>query len=350
MKEPNQPSQSTPEELEKPQAEEGQATPQPPEATGPPPKLSVVGMGASAGGLRALQTLFHALPADTGMTFVVVVHLSPEHESMMAELLQSHTEMPVRQVTERVEMRANHVYVIPPAKRLVVTEGHLDLTDFDMPRGKRLQIDTFFRSLAEHHGDGAAIILSGTGSDGSVGIQSIKEGGGLILVQEPKEAEYDGMPTSAIATGLADWVLPPAEMPQELIRYAKATTGSNARTATAVRRRDSGTLDEIVAILHARVGEDFSQYKKNTLNRRLQRRMIVHRIDDLSDYAKFLQQDDREVEILFKELLIRVTRFFRDPEAFSTIRDGVLPGLLAGEHDRSSVRAWVPACSSGEEA
>ncbi len=172
------------------------------------PHLSVIGIGASAGGLVPLRAFFGALPAKSGLTYVVVTHLSPQHESILADLLQPYTQMPVQQVNERTEMQVDHVYVIPPGKRLLVMAGHLDLADFDMPRGKRLQIDAFFRSLAEHHGDGGAVILSGSGSDGAVGIQRIKEKGGLILVQEPAEAEYDGMPKSAIATGLVDIVAP----------------------------------------------------------------------------------------------------------------------------------------------
>jgi two-component system CheB/CheR fusion protein len=223
--------------------------------------LVVIGLGASAGGLVALRTFLTAMPHDTGMTFVVVVHLSPEHESILAELLQGYTLMPVQQVQAQVKMEPNHVYVIPPGKRLLVSEGHLDLADFDMPRGRRLQIDTFSRSLADQHGDGAAIILSGSGSDGAVGIQSIKEQGGLILVQSPEEAEYDGMPKSAIATGLVDIVAPVAELAAQLIA-AKQTravlqlpTNPNELTATAQQ-----TLNQILAQLHLRTGHDFRGY------------------------------------------------------------------------------------------
>ena len=183
----------------------------------PPPRLTVVGIGASAGGLSALQAFFSALPPATGLTYVVVVHLSPEHDSSLAELLQTRTEMPVQQVTGRVAMQPNQVYVIPPGRRLLVNDEHLDLAALEMPPGPRTQIDLFFRSLAEQHGDGAAIILSGLGSDGAVGIQAIKEAGGLVFAQAPEEAEFDSMPHSAIATGVVDVVGPVAELAAQLV-------------------------------------------------------------------------------------------------------------------------------------
>jgi len=315
-----------------------------------PPRLSVVGIGASAGGLRTLQTFFRALPADTGMSFVVVVHLSPEHKSVLAELLQPHTEMPVSQVEGRVEMQPDQVYVIPPGKRLLVTEGHLELAEFEMPRGQRLQIDAFFRSLAEHHGDGVAIILSGAGSDGAVGIQSIKEGGGLIFVQDPVEAEYDGMPKSAIATGLADVVAPLAELAAQLVA-AKRTRAALQLPVdpTALSEPAEQTLSEILAQLRMRTGHDFSGYKRSTVLRRIGRRMQLPHLETLTAYLHRLRQDGDEVDALYRDLLIHVTGFFRDPAAWRALAEQVIPALFAGKGRDDTVRVWAVGCASGEE-
>lgn len=315
------------------------------------PRLSVVGIGASAGGLAPLRTFLSALPPDTGMTFVVVTHLSPQHESILAELLQPHTPMPVQQVTERVQMQPNHVYVIPPAKRLVVLEGHLDLTNFDMPRGQRLQIDTFFRSLAEHHGDGGAVILSGSGSDGAVGIQHIKERGGLLLVQDPAEAEYDGMPKSAIATGLVDIVAPVAELAAQLV--AAKRTGAALELPTDPAQLSPAaeeTLLQLLTHLRVRTGHDFSGYKRATVLRRIGRRMQVAQLFSLTAYLHRLRQDGEEVRALYRDLLIHVTEFFRDPDAWEVLAQTVIPQLFAGKGRDESVRVWTVGCATGEEA
>jgi two-component system CheB/CheR fusion protein len=322
------------------------ATTQPPSG-----ELTVIGLGASAGGLSALRDFFAAMPHDTGMTFVVVVHLSPEHESMLAELLQGYTLMPVTQVLARVKMEPNHVYVIPPGKRLVVTDGHLDLTHFDTPRGPRLQIDTFFRSLAAHYDDGAAIILSGTGSDGAVGIQPIKEGGGIILVQSPEEAEYDGMPRSAIATGLVDIVAPASELALQLAAAKKTKTvlelpSNFEELSTAIQQ----SLTQIITYLRLQNGHDFSGYKRSTLLRRIARRMQLTQIDDLSGYLARLRQDEMEVSALYRDLLIHVTEFFRDSEAWRYLQEQVVPRLFTGKNENDSVRVWTVGCATGEEA
>jgi two-component system, chemotaxis family, CheB/CheR fusion protein len=313
--------------------------------------LSVIGIGSSAGGLRPLQAFFTALPADTGMCFVVVTHLSPEHESMLAELLQPYTQMPVRQVMERVEMQPNHVYVIPPGKRLLVSDKGLDLDEFDMRRGQRLQIDSFFRSLGEHHGDGAAIILSGTGSDGAVGMQSIKENGGLLLVQDPKEAEYDGMPRSAIATGLVDIVAPVAELAAKLVE-AKRTQASLKVPQEPEKLSETAqqTLAQILTQLRTRMGHDFSGYRKSTLLRRISRRMALARAETLPDYLKYLREESEEIEILFRDLLIHVTEFFRDSEAWERLAEQVIPQLFVGKRKNDTIRIWSVGCATGEEA
>lgn len=314
-------------------------------------RLSVVGIGASAGGLTALRAFFAELPADTGMTFVVIMHLSPEYESSLPSLLQPYTAMPVNQVTEHIEMEPDHVYVIPPAKRLLVTEGHLDLAEFDMPPGRRLQIDTFFRSLAAHHGDGAAIILSGGGSDGAVGIQSIKEGGGLILVQDPAEAEFDSMPRSAIATGLVDLVAPVAELATQLVS-AKRTQAALELPSNPAELSNAAEqlLVQILTQLRLRTGHDFSGYKRGTILRRIGRRMQLLQAPTLSDYIGRLRQSEDEAELLYRDLLIHVTEFFRDREAWETLEREVIPQLFAGKGRDDHVRVWTVGCATGEEA
>ncbi|MCE7985329.1 MAG: PAS domain S-box protein [Caldilinea sp. CFX5] len=319
-------------------------------STGPPP-LSVIGIGASAGGLTALRAFFAALPEQSGLTFVVVVHLSPEHESMLAALLQPYTAMPVTQVMARVAMQPDQVYVIPPGKHLVVTDSFLDLAELDLTRQRQMQIDAFFRSLAESHGDGGAVILSGSGSDGAVGIQAIKEKGGLLLVQAPEEAEYDSMPRSAIATGLVDIVAPAAQLATQLVA-AKQTRASiqlpvdGEQLSTAAQT----TLTQLLAQLRVRTGHDFSGYKPATILRRITRRMQITQLTTLTAYLQRLRQDTHEAEALFRDLLINVTEFFRDPEAWAALESTIIPQLFAGKGRDDRVRVWSVGCATGEEA
>ncbi|MFN8469125.1 MAG: CheR family methyltransferase [Caldilineaceae bacterium] len=322
-----------------------------PDARRTPDGLTVIGIGASAGGLAPLRTFFSALPPNTGMTFVVVVHLSPEHESMLPELLRDYTDMAVTQVQARTPMQPNHVYVIPPAKRLVVAAGELDLEELDQAPGRRLQIDTFFRTLAEQHGDGAAIILSGTGSDGAVGMRAVKEEGGLLLVQAPQEAEYDGMPKSAIATGLVDVVAPVAELAAQLVA-AKRTKETLELPAEPqdLAQREQQTLLQILAQLRVRTGHDFSGYKEATLLRRIARRMQLLQLNTLGDYLNRLRQDAEEVDALYRDVLIHVTEFFRDAEAWSVLANDILPQLFEGKGPDDAVRVWTVGCATGEEA
>lgn len=321
--------------------------------TNPPPgaPLSVVGLGASAGGLGALSAFFDAIPDDTGMTFVVITHLAPDHESIMAELLQAHTAMPVRQVTGYIKMQPNQVYVIPPGKRLVVTEGHLDLAEFDMPRGRRLQIDIFFRTLAEHHGDGAAIILSGTGSDGAVGIQHIKERGGLILAQDPAEAEYNAMPQSAIATGLVDIIAPVAELAAQLVA-AKQTRARLNLPADPERLTPAAqtTFTQILDHVYQQTGHNFAGYRREPLLQRIARRMQLAEQETLSGYLQQLRGDAGEVNALYQDLVIHLTEFFRDEAAWSALADQVIPQLFVGKGRGDTVRVWTVGCAHGEEA
>jgi two-component system CheB/CheR fusion protein len=323
------------------------STPGPSESARP----IIIGIGASAGGLSALRTFFQALPKNTGLTFVVVVHLSPQHASSLAELLQPYTNMPVAQVTERVKIQAEHVYVIPPAKQLVVSDGELELKEFEQPRNRPLQIDAFFRSLAEEHGDGAVVILSGSGSDGAVGIQAIKERGGLVLVQSPEEAEYDGMPRSAIATGLVDIVAPVAELAAQLVA-AKQIRPTVYLPADGEPLAESThqALMQILAQVRVRTGHDFSGYKTATVLRRIARRMQITQVTTLTAYLHRLRQDSAEAETLFRDLLINVTEFFRDPEAWQALETTVIPQLFAGKGRDDTVRVWIAGCATGEEA
>jgi two-component system CheB/CheR fusion protein len=313
--------------------------------------LTIIGIGASAGGLTALRNFLQALPADSGLTFVIVVHLSPEHESVLAELLQPYTAMPVLQVNERIAMQPNHVYVIPPAKSLVVSDNALDLQELTTARGRPMQIDSFFRSLAEDHGDGGAIILSGSGSDGAVGIQAIKEKGGLLLVQSPAEAEYDSMPRSAIATGLVDIVGTVAELATQLVAAKQLhLTVELPRDGEPLSAVTEEALHQILTQLRLRTGHDFSGYKRATLLRRLARRMQLTQSTTLTAYLQRLRQDTDEADALFRDLLINVTEFFRDRDAWLTLETTVIPQLFAGKGQGDSVRVWTVGCATGEEA
>ena len=316
-----------------------------------PEGLPIVGIGASAGGLDAFQEFFKAMPADSGMAFVLVAHLDPTHVSILPELLQKRTEMPVHQITDGVKIRPNSVYVIPPNKALSILNGTLQLMELAQPRGANLPIDSFFRSLAQDQGANAAcIVLSGTGTDGTLGVKAIKGDLGMVMVQDEESAKYDGMPRSAIATGLADYVLPPDQMPEQLIKYMMHASRKPTSRIVPVQGQIPNVLQKVFVILRARTSHDFSLYKKNTICRRIERRMNVHQIDDINDYVRYLQESDREAEILFKELLIGVTGFFRDPEAFDVLKTKALSKLLADKVPDSTVRVWVPGCSSGEEA
>lgn len=325
--------------------------PQPFAPNSPPDGLTIIAIGASAGGLAALRNLFRALPDQSGLTFVVVVHLSPEHESVLAELLQPYTTMPVFQVTERILMQRDHVYVIPPGKSLMVNDGALVLRELAPIRGRHMQIDSFFRSLAEEHGDGAAIILSGSGSDGAVGIHAIKERGGLLLVQAPEEAEYDSMPRSAIATGLVDIVAPVAELATQLVA-AKQTRAAVQLPADGEVLSEAAeqALTKILTQLRVRTGQDFTGYKRPTLLRRLARRMQLTQSTTLTAYLQRLRQQTEEADALFRDLLINVTEFFRDAEAWATLNSVVIPDLFAGKGRNDSVRIWTVGCATGEEA
>ncbi len=313
----------------------------------------IVGIGASAGGLEALEQFFSHMPPDSGMSFVLIPHLSPERKSIMAELLQRHTAMAVAQAEEGMRIMPNSVYIIPPNRDMSIEGGALHLLEPSAYHGIRHPIDFFFRSLAKDQGERAVcMILSGTGTEGALGLRAIKGEGGLVLAQDVKTAKYDGMPASAIATGLVDYVLPPDQMPELLLRYTKSTY---ARFATAMKSEEKPieameALQKIFAFIRARTGNDFSMYKHNTIVRRIEKRMALHQIETLDKYVAYLRNNEYEAETLANELLIRVTSFFRDPDAFDALKLGIFPRLFKHKTPGDNLRIWVPGCSTGEEA
>ncbi len=323
-------------------------------------QFAVVGLGASAGGLQALQHFFAEMPLTSGMAFVIVTHLAAEQESHLTELIQPRTLMPVLQVQEWVKIERNHVYVIPPNRNISTIDSHLRLTPLEEARSDRAPIDHFFRTLAATHGEYAiGIVLSGTGSDGTIGLQRIKEAGGLALVQEPSEAAYDGMPLSAIATGLVDLVLPIQAMPARLIDYASRALPIVAQDENAANGADSQTkstddeqtlLRQILTQVSSQTGQDFSRYKRSTVMRRIMRRVQIHQLADLSAYARFLRANEQEIAALYQNLLISVTNFFRDPTVFTCLEQDVIPQLFRGKGASDSLRLWVVGCATGEEA
>jgi two-component system, chemotaxis family, CheB/CheR fusion protein len=317
---------------------------------------TVVGLGGSAGSIRALESFFSLMPGDSGLAFVVVLHLSPEIESSLAALLQKSTPMPVTQVSGTVTIKPNCVYVIPPGKHLLMADGQLTLDSLPYEYGMRTAVDIFFRTLAETHGaHSTAIILSGLDGDGSVGIKRIKENGGLTVAQDPGEAEHRGMPRSAIETGMVDWVLPVAEIPPRLLEYqsnqgrVRLPEQNRPAITDTQERDDEKALRETLNLLRIRTGHDFSCYKRGTILRRIGRRMQVSSIDDLPSYVAFLRLHSEEAISLQQDLLASGTNFFRDQEAFQALQAELLK-LLADKNPGEQIRVWVPGVATGEEA
>ncbi|MCX6699781.1 MAG: PAS domain-containing protein [Methanomicrobiales archaeon] len=315
----------------------------------PEPLFPIIGIGASAGGLEAFELFFKTMPADCGMAFVLVPHLDPGHASMLSEILQRNTTMPVHEVLDQTITLANHVYIIPPNKDMAIFHGTLHLSVPEHARGLRLPIDSFFRSLAEDQGERAiCVILSGSGSDGTLGLRAVHGAGGVSFVQEPSTAKYDGMPTSAVQSGLATYVLPVDKITEQLVTYVKTIADTKVPPPLPAPAATSA-MTRIMMLLRSRTGNDFSQYKKSTITRRIERRMVVHSLKDMDTYARYLQENPAEVQVLFKELLINVTSFFRDKEAFEALTTEALPRIFEGKPDNYIFRAWVPGCASGEE-
>jgi len=321
----------------------------PPQSSSP---LCYVGIGASAGGLEALEQFFSNTPATTEMGYIVVQHLSPDYKSMMVELLQRYTEMRVLRSEDGQLVEKNCVYLIPPGKNLTIRNGILKLSEQDTIRGLNLPIDIFFRSLAtDQQNKAIGIILSGTGSDGSLGVKAIKNLGGLVLAQDVRTAKFDGMPKSAIAATNVDFILPPALMANELIRYAGRVISSTTIFEDEKDSINEHSIGNILEILKNQIGVDFNHYKSNTLIRRIERRMSINHIDSIPDYIDFLLQSAHEVKILYKEMLIGVTQFFRDEEAFLKLKEDIIPKILnRALAEKSQIRIWSVGCSSGEEA
>jgi two-component system CheB/CheR fusion protein len=317
------------------------------------PNFPVIGIGASAGGLAAIEEFLAAVPAgeSLGMAFVFVQHLDPDHKSLLLDLIKRYTQIEIVWAANDVEVRCGCAYVMPPNKDMALVGGRLCLTEPEMPRSQRRPIDYFFRSLAADQGEHAGcIVLSGTGSDGTLGLRAIKGAGGVVIAQDPETAAYDGMPRSAIATGLVDYVLPPHDMPEQLLGYVRRAFGRAPQPARATAPAPPDLLLQVLHLLRDRSGHDFTHYKTSTVRRRIERRMAVASVEGMNDYLALLKRDSLEVETLFRELLIGVTNFFRDAPAFEALAAEVLPRLIAAHAPGDPVRVWVPGCSTGEEA
>ena len=329
------------------------ATPPVPEQPSKSKSFPIIGVGASAGGLEAFTKLLEHLPPDTGMAFVLVQHLDPTHASILSSLLAKKTEMPVNEVTDGMPVEPNRIYVIPPNTNMAILNGALQLLPRTETRGRHMSVDYFFRSLAEDQGSQAiGVVLSGADSDGALGLQAIKAEGGITFAQEEKTAKYDSMPHSAIATGAVDFVLPPEGIAKELHKFSNHpyVRPFNLPKASELLPNAEDGLRKIFVLLRSAHQIDFTSYKQSTVRRRIMRRMALHKIDRLDDYIRYLQGSPAEVSDLYTDLLINVTRFFRDPETFETLKSRVFPKILQNRAAETPVRIWVTGCSTGEEA
>jgi two-component system CheB/CheR fusion protein len=323
-----------------------------PEMQGSAGDFPIVGIGASAGGLAAIEEFFAAMPRDKaiGVAFVLVQHLSPDHKSILIDLVKRYTSMPVFLVEDGMQVQPDCVYIIPPSRDMALLNGKLQLLEPGSPRGLRLPIDFFFRSLAQDRKERAiCVVLSGTGTDGSLGLKAVKGEGGMAMAQSLDSAAYDGMPRSAVLTGVVDYVLPPAKMPEQLIAYVGHAFRNRPQEIVPPQPAATDFLQKIFLLLRTQTTHDFSLYKRNTVQRRVERRMAVAQIERIEDYVHYLRDTPLEVDTLFRELLIGVTSFFRDPQAFESLREHVIVPHLS-DPSRESLRVWVPGCSTGEEA
>ena len=313
--------------------------------------FAIVALGASAGGLEALQIFFDNMPSDSGMAFMVILHLNPKGKSMLGAILQKHTQMEVLNAGDDMEVEPNRVYLNPAGQDVGIFNGVIQLTEPVKSRGISLPINHFLGSLAQDQGERAlCVILSGTGSDGTLGLKAIKESGGMTIVQDPEGAKYDGMPRSAIETGLADYILPADKIPQELLSYVQQPYLKPAKKLQTEEKQFAGYVQKVLMLIRSVTGRDFTGYKQSTIHRRIRRRMAVHKIEHVADYHRYLQENHAEIYRLFKEFLILVTSFFRDPSAYEVLAARVIPQILANHRDGSQVRLWVPGCATGEEA
>ncbi len=314
-----------------------------------PISISIVGIGASAGGLEALEVFLAQIPIDSGLAFVIVQHQDPTHRGTLVEILQRHTLLPVYQIEDQMQVSPNCIYVIPPNRDLSISNDILYLQEPTAPRGLRLPIDFFFHSLAEDKQQNCiGVILSGMGSDGTLGLRAIKEKAGAVFVQEPSSAKFDAMPQNAINSGFVDVVAPVLELPGRIITYLQHIPSSTEKVKLADPSQSA--IEKILFLIKIETGNDFSFYKKNTLYRRIERRMGLYQLSSINDYVNYLKEHTQEIKLLFKELLIGVTRFFRDPSEWEQLKNEILPKLLSNHQDVSILRAWVVGCSTGEEA
>ena len=310
----------------------------------------IIGMGASAGGLESFELFFRKMPPISSMAFVLIPHLDPGHASMLTEILQRNTPMPVVEALDQIKIEPDHVYVIPPNRDMSIFHGALQLSVPEAQRGQRMPIDLFLRSLGDDQGEKSiCVILSGTGSDGTLGLRAIHGAGGVSFVQDPSTAKYDGMPGSAVKSGLATYVLPVEKMPEQLAAYVKSFFEKKIRPAPPAPAM-TGALNKILMRIRSVTGHDFSLYKRSTINRRIERRIAAHGIANINQYARYLQEHPGEVQLLFKELLINVTSFFRDAEAFDVLKKDIFPQLFEHKPENYIFRIWVPGCATGEEA
>jgi hypothetical protein len=312
----------------------------------------ITGIGASAGGIQALREFFKNVPADSGIAYVVILHLSPDHDSKLAEVLQATTLLPVMQVMEKEKIKPNHIYVVSPNQHLTMQDGYVIVTPNTLVEERRAPVDIFFRTLAEHHGHYAvAVILSGTGANGSMGLKRVKEKGGAVFVQNPREAEYADMPRNSIATELVDEILNAAEIPGKIIAYKNNTgTVTIPVEQESLQENQQAALREIFTQLRIRTGHDFSNYKRATILRRIERRINVHQLDSLSSYVNFMRDTPEEPQALLKDLLISVTNFFRDAHSFTYLETTIIPHILYNKKTETPVRIWAAGCATGEEA
>lgn len=312
----------------------------------------VVGIGASAGGLDAFSRFLKALPDKPGIAFVLVTHLAPEHKSILAEILARSTKMPVKQAEDKMEVEANHVYVIPPNTNIALFHGHLSLRE--RQPGLNMPVDQFFHSLAQEQRDRAiGVVLSGTGSDGVRGLKEIKTENGLTFAQDPETAEYSGMPRAAVTSGSVDFILPPEQIAERVVKISRhpflRRKMADSREPLAIEGQED-QLTKIFVLLRSQTGADFSLYKRSTLQRRIARRMVIKKMEDMADYVKLLEEDPREVDRLFQDVLIHVTSFFREADVFDVLQSKVFPAIYRQKSPGDTVRVWVPGCSTGEEA
>lgn len=312
----------------------------------------IVGMGASAGGIQAFNEFFQHTPPKSGMAYVVILHLSPDHDSSLAHVLQTTTKMPVTQVNEKVRVAPDHVYVVPPNQHLTMQDGSIIVSPNTQIEERRAPVDIFFRTLADEHGSRAiAVILSGSGANGSMGLKRVKEMGGATFVQNPREAEFNEMPRNAIATGLVDEVLPVADIPAKIMAYKNSLGVIRISEEAEKRPQDQQqALREIFTEIRTRTGHDFTNYKRPTLLRRIERRINIHNLPDLPSYVAYMHQNPEEIAALLKDLLISVTNFFRDKKAFELVENEILPTALKNKTQEAQLRIWVAGCATGEEA